>query len=40
MSETVTAFPIPPVVKTITVRCAPATAFRVFTAEIAMGGME
>jgi uncharacterized protein YndB with AHSA1/START domain len=34
MSETVTAFPIPPVVKTITVRCAPATAFRVFTAEI------
>ena len=34
MSETVTAFPIPPVVKTVVVRCAPATAFRVFTAEI------
>jgi uncharacterized protein YndB with AHSA1/START domain len=34
MSDTVAAFPIPPVVKTVTVRCAPATAFRVFTAEI------
>lgn len=34
MSATVSAFPIPPVVKTITVRCAPATAFRVFTADI------
>jgi hypothetical protein len=34
MTETVTAFTIPPVVKTITVRCAPATAFRVFTSEI------
>jgi uncharacterized protein YndB with AHSA1/START domain len=35
MTDTVTAFQIPPVVKTITVRCAPATAFRVFTSEIA-----
>jgi hypothetical protein len=34
MTDTVTAFPIPPVIKTILVRCAPATAFRVFTAEI------
>jgi uncharacterized protein YndB with AHSA1/START domain len=34
MSETVAAFPIPPVVKTVVVRCPPATAFRVFTAEI------
>jgi uncharacterized protein YndB with AHSA1/START domain len=34
MTATVAAFPIPPVVKTVIVRCAPATAFRVFTAEI------
>lgn len=34
MSGTVSALPIPPIVKTVTVRCAPATAFRVFTAEI------
>lgn len=34
MTDTIAAFPIPPVVKTITVRCAPATAFRVFTSEI------
>ena len=34
MTDTVTAFQIPPVVKTIIVRCAPATAFRVFTSEI------
>jgi uncharacterized protein YndB with AHSA1/START domain len=34
MTDTVAAFPIPPVVKTVTVRCAPATAFRVFTSEI------
>ena len=34
MSATVSAFPIPPVVKTVTVRCAPATAFRAFTSEI------
>ncbi len=34
MTESVTAFPIPPVIKTVTVRCAPATAFRVFTSEI------
>jgi hypothetical protein len=34
MSATVTALPIPPVVKTVTVRCEPATAFRVFTADI------
>lgn len=34
MSATVSAFPIPPIVKTVTVRCAPATAFRVFTADI------
>lgn len=34
MSATVKAFPIPPVVKTVTVRCTPATAFRVFTADI------
>lgn len=34
MTDTVTAFTIPPVVKTVTVRCAPATAFRVFTSEI------
>jgi len=30
----VAAFPIPPVVKTVTVRCAPDVAFRVFTADI------
>jgi uncharacterized protein YndB with AHSA1/START domain len=34
MSATVGALPIPPIVKTLTVRCAPATAFRVFTADI------
>jgi uncharacterized protein YndB with AHSA1/START domain len=34
MSASVSALPIPPVVKTVTVRCAPATAFRVFTADI------
>jgi uncharacterized protein YndB with AHSA1/START domain len=34
MSADVSAFPIPPVVKTVTVRCAPATAFRLFTADI------
>jgi len=34
MSATVTAFTIPPVVKQVTVRCAPATAFRVFAADI------
>jgi uncharacterized protein YndB with AHSA1/START domain len=34
MSATVRALPIPPIVKTVTVRCAPATAFRVFTADI------
>jgi uncharacterized protein YndB with AHSA1/START domain len=34
MSAAVSPFPIPPVVKTVTVRCAPETAFRVFTAEI------
>src|ERR1700761_7027111 len=34
MSANVSAFPIPPVVKTVTVRCAPATAFRLFTADI------
>jgi hypothetical protein len=31
----VRALPIPPVVKTITVACAPATAFRLFTADLA-----
>jgi uncharacterized protein YndB with AHSA1/START domain len=34
MSATVRPLPIPPIVKTVTVRCAPATAFRVFTADI------
>ena len=34
MSATVSSFAVPPVIKTITVRCAPATAFRVFTAHI------
>lgn len=34
MSASVSAFPIPPIVKTVTVRCAPETAFRVFTADI------
>ena len=34
MSATVGALPISPIVKTVTVRCAPATAFRVFTADI------
>ena len=34
MSATVAPFTIPPVIKTITVRCAPTTAFRVFTADI------
>jgi uncharacterized protein YndB with AHSA1/START domain len=34
MSATIRALPIPPIVKTVTVRCAPATAFRVFTADI------
>jgi uncharacterized protein YndB with AHSA1/START domain len=34
MSATVRALPIPPIVKTVTVRCAPATAFRVFTTDI------
>lgn len=34
MSVTVGALPISPIVKTVTVRCAPATAFRVFTADI------
>ena len=34
MSATLSHFPIPPVVKVVTVRCAPATAFRLFTADI------
>ncbi|MEO5866013.1 MAG: SRPBCC domain-containing protein [Sphingomonas sp.] len=34
MSATVSTLPIPPVVKTILVRCTQATAFRVFTADI------
>jgi uncharacterized protein YndB with AHSA1/START domain len=34
MSATVKGLPIPPIVKTVTVRCAPETAFRVFTADI------
>lgn len=34
MSAIVRAFPIPPVVKIVTLRCTPATAFRVFTADI------
>lgn len=34
MSATVRPLPIPPIVKTVTVRCAPETAFRVFTADI------
>lgn len=34
MSAMVQALPIPPIVKTVTVRCAPGTAFRVFTADI------
>jgi uncharacterized protein YndB with AHSA1/START domain len=34
MSAGVSALPIPPIVKTATVRSAPATAFRVFTADI------
>ena len=38
MSATVSPFPIPPVVKTVTVRCAPATAFRLFTADIGRWG--
>lgn len=36
MSATVRALPIQPVVKTVTVECAPATAFHVFTAEIGL----
>jgi uncharacterized protein YndB with AHSA1/START domain len=34
MSATVRDFPIPPIVKVVTVRCSLATAFRVFTADI------
>lgn len=34
MNDTVRALPVPPIVKTVTVRCAPATAFRVFTVDI------
>jgi uncharacterized protein YndB with AHSA1/START domain len=34
VSATVRALPIPPIVKTVIVQCAPATAFRVFTADI------
>ncbi|MDQ2861104.1 MAG: SRPBCC domain-containing protein [Pseudomonadota bacterium] len=34
MSATVSALPIAPVVKCVTVRCTPATAFRVFIADI------
>lgn len=34
MNDVVRVLPIPPIVKTITVRCAPATAFRVFTVDI------
>lgn len=34
MTAVVETLPIPPVIKTITVQCTPATAFRVFTADI------
>ena len=34
MSAMISTFPIPPIIKTVTIRCAPATAFRVFTADI------
>jgi uncharacterized protein YndB with AHSA1/START domain len=34
MSATISPFSIPPIVKTVTVRCTLATAFRVFTADI------
>lgn len=34
MNDSVVAFAVPPVVKSITVRCPPETAFRVFTQEI------
>lgn len=34
MNATVRALSIPPIVKTVVVRCAPATAFRVFTEDI------
>jgi len=35
MSDNVAAFTVPPVVKTITVKCSPERAFRAFTAEAA-----
>lgn len=34
MNATLKRFPIPPVIKVVTVRCAPTTAFRLFTADI------
>lgn len=34
MTAAIKAFPIPPIVKTVIVRCAPETAFRAFTADI------
>jgi uncharacterized protein YndB with AHSA1/START domain len=35
MSERVAAFAVPPVVKSVTVRCPPEKAFRLFTADLA-----
>lgn len=34
MSTAISHFPIPPIVKIVTVRCSPCDAFRVFTADI------